>query len=44
MSYRRSNIVTCPDGVTLVADLYPQPSPGKPSVILLHGGGQNRHA
>jgi pimeloyl-ACP methyl ester carboxylesterase len=44
MSNRHANIVTCPDGVTLVADLYGQPSTDKPSVILLHGGGQNRHA
>ena len=44
MSYRQSNVVTGHHGVTLVADLYPQPSTEKPSVILLHGGGQNRHA
>lgn len=44
MSFRQSSIVTSPDGVTLVADLYSQPSTDKPLVILLHGGGQNRHA
>jgi pimeloyl-ACP methyl ester carboxylesterase len=44
MSFRQSNVVTGHQGVTLVADLYPQPSTDKPSVILLHGGGQNRHA
>ncbi|NMD25662.1 MAG: alpha/beta hydrolase, partial [Actinobacteria bacterium] len=44
MSYRQSNVVTGHHGVDLVADLYPQSSTEKPSVILLHGGGQNRHA
>lgn len=31
------------DGVTLVADYYRHPTPS-PVVLLLHGGGQNRHA
>jgi pimeloyl-ACP methyl ester carboxylesterase len=44
MSSPPTDIVECQDGVTLVADLYPRPSTDKPSVILLHGGGQNRHA
>ena len=44
MSFRQSNVVTCPDGVALVAGVYPRPGNEKPPVILLHGGGQNRHA
>ncbi|BCO39948.1 putative hydrolase (alpha/beta fold) [Mycobacterium paraintracellulare] len=31
------------DGITLVADCYRHPTTG-PVVLLLHGGGQNRHA
>ena len=32
------------DGITLVADVYEGAGTGLPTVLLLHGGGQNRHA
>lgn len=44
MSVRQSTVITGHHGVTLVAGVYPRPGTQKPPVILLHGGGQNRHA
>ena len=44
MSSDQSNVVTGHHGVALVTDVYPHTSRDKPPVILLHGGGQNRHA
>lgn len=32
------------DGITLAVDVYPNPDTKRPVVLLLHGGGQNRHA
>ncbi len=32
------------DGITLAVDVYPNPAADRPTVLLLHGGGQNRHA
>jgi pimeloyl-ACP methyl ester carboxylesterase len=44
MSYHQSNVVTGHHGVALDADVYPSADRDKRSVIMLHGGGQNRHA
>ena len=32
------------DGITLAVDVYPHVDTDRPTVLLLHGGGQNRHA
>jgi pimeloyl-ACP methyl ester carboxylesterase len=32
------------DGISLAADIYPARDTTRPTVLLLHGGGQNRHA
>jgi pimeloyl-ACP methyl ester carboxylesterase len=32
------------DGISLAVDVYPVPDARRPTVFLLHGGGQNRHA
>jgi pimeloyl-ACP methyl ester carboxylesterase len=32
------------DGITLAVDIYPHDDSDRPVVLLLHGGGQNRHA
>ncbi|MGY6501058.1 MAG: alpha/beta fold hydrolase [Acidimicrobiales bacterium] len=44
MTTIRTRTLVGHEGVTLVADHYVQPTSSRPPVILLHGGGQNRHA
>lgn len=43
MTPTHDRIVTA-DGITLVADVYETTETVHPTVLLLHGGGQNRHA
>lgn len=43
MTPLHERIVTS-DGITLAVDIYPHADPDRPTVLLLHGGGQNRHA
>ena len=44
MSTARPVQYTGVDGITLVGDEWPAEPSGRPTILMLHGGGQNRHS